>query len=197
MSELATPPLWKRFLSPWGIVAILLGIFLAGEAYLTWRDREPQEVLESHAPFITPAFDLQFSRKFPYDPHSFVGRGARAGFWQWTPEGLVLTEAGRNHFEVSGEQIISKAVAGRRSVKRIRASHNLNGERRIEFLYEWTEISLPAAVLLTPPPRPGEEYPGEAVLRREDQGWRVKTLRTLDFEKPMAHLQEIAAGVRR
>lgn len=195
MSEPPAQRFWKRLSSPWGIAAILLGIFLLVQAFLAWQDRGPKEALESYAPFVAPPFELQFSRQFPYDPHSFIGRGARAGFWQWTPQGLILTAQGRNYFELSGEMFVSKAAAGRRSLLRIRANRSINGERRLEFLYQWTEISPPAAVLLVPPPRQGEEYPGEAVLSREQQGWKVKSLRALDFEKPLAHLQDIAGGV--
>src|ERR1035437_2472164 len=105
MSEDLEPPsrrFLKPLLSPWGIAAIILGIFLLGEVYLAWRDRAVQATLEVYPPFATPAFDLEFSKHIPYDPLSFVGRGAQAGFWQWSPDGLVLTEQWKNLFEAPG-----------------------------------------------------------------------------------------------
>ena len=194
-------PAWKRWLSPWRITAVLLGIFFLGQAYLAWRDRPIASALESYPPFAAPSFDLRFSRNFSYDPHSFVGRGARAGFWLWTPEALVLTEEGRKYFEETGGMIVSKIPAGARRIQRIRTNRSLNGalngERQIEFLYEWTEVSPPASVLLVPPPRLGEPYPGSAVIAREAGSWTVRSFRTRDFEEPLAHLKDIASGVLR
>ena len=69
------------------------------------------------------------------------------------------------------------------------------GDRHIEFLYEWTEVTKPAQWLLSHPPRLTEEYPGEAVMTRDGAGWKVKSLRAQDFEEPMAHLQQAASGV--
>ena len=197
MSEPSEQSPWKRLLSPWKITAALLAVVLLVTVYMSWQDREPLAALQSHPALVAPPFDLQFSSKFPYDPHSFVGRGARAGLWQWTPDGLLLTEQGQKYFEQSGEMFVSKSVAGTRRIKRIHAIRKINGQWRVEFLYEWTAVSAPAAALLVPPPRTGEDYPGEAVLSRDEQGWHVRSLRTLDFEKPMEHLKDIAAGVRR
>src|ERR1700693_2938426 len=83
-------PLVKRLLSPVGIMAIIMAIFLLAEGYLALRDRGAEEALEGTAAFTTPAFDLSFSKKIPYDPLSFVGKGASAGFWKWSPNGLDL-----------------------------------------------------------------------------------------------------------
>jgi hypothetical protein len=80
--------------------------------------------------------------------------------------------------------------------KRIRTNQPMgSGDRRIEYLYEWTEIAKPAQWLLPQPPRLTEEYPGEAVMTREGTGWKVKSFRAQVFEEPMAHLQQAASGV--
>ncbi len=186
---------FKSLLTPWRITAILIGVFFLGQGYLTWRNLAFETALESHAPFATPEFELEFSRRLPYDPLSFIGRGAQAGLWEWSPEGLNLTEEGSAFFQESGGRFVSQAVAGQRRINRFRSNNEVReGERHIDFLYEWTEVSLPAAALLVPPPREEETYLGRAVLVREDGQWKVASLQTLDFEEPMAHLQEIATG---
>lgn len=68
-----------RLLSPWVIAGFLVGIFLLLEAYLARQDRSRMAVLNNFPAFATPAFELQFSKKFQWDPLSFTGRGARAG----------------------------------------------------------------------------------------------------------------------
>ena len=186
---------FKSLLTPWRITAILIGVFLLGQGYLSWRNLAFETALESHAPFATPEFELEFSRHLPYDPLSFIGRGARAGLWEWSPEGLNLTEEGSTFFQKSGERFVSQAVAGQRRISRFRTNREVReGERHIDFLYEWVEVSLPAAALVVPPPREEETYLGRAVLVREGGQWKVASLQTLDFEEPMAHLQEIATG---
>ena len=186
----------KHILSPWGIAVILMAIFFLGEAYLAWRDRAVEAALQNDPAFQSPPFELSFSKNIPYDPLSFVGRGAQAGLWKWSPNGLLLEDEGRRFFEESGELFVSHAPAGKRRVKRIRTNQPVgSGDRRIEFLYEWTEVAKPAAWLLSQPPRLGEEYPGEAVMTRDGAGWKVKSLRAQDFEDPMAHLKEQASGV--
>jgi len=184
-------------LSPWGIAAVLVGAFLIVQGYESWRDRGLQAAIEGYEPFASPTFDLQFSRKLPFDPLSFLGRGVQSGLWQWTPEGLILTDEGRKFFEQSGDQFISRASAGRRKVQRMPSIRSPRGGREIEFFYEWTEISPPAVALLYPPPRTGEEYLGRATLAREQGAWKVTSLVTRDFDETLSHLQDIASGVRK
>ncbi len=187
---------FKSLLTPWRIAAILIGIFLLGQGYLAWRNLAFETALESHAPFATPVFELEFSRHFPYDPLSFIGRGARAGLWEWSPEGLNLTEEGNTFFQEFGERFVSQAAAGQRRISRFRTNREVReGVRHIDFLYEWIEVSLPAAALVVPPPREEEVYLGRAVLVLEGGQWKVASFQTLDFEEPMAHLQEVATGV--
>ena len=166
--------IFRRIVSPWCIAAALLVIFAVGEAYLAWRDRCVETALENDPVFTTPALDLTFSSKIAYDPLSFVGHGAQAGLWKWTPEALVLTENGRQFFDNSGGIFISRAVAGKRRIQRIRTNVGTStGDRRIGFLYQWSEVSPPGAALLSPPPRVKEEYPGEAVMTRETGAWKL------------------------
>jgi len=196
LSGLPEHPAVKRLLSPWGIVGVILAIFFLGEGYLAWRDRAIEAALENDPLFVTPAFELSFSKNFPYDPLNFTGKGAQAGLWKWSPEELLLTDEGRKYFEESGGRFVSRAPAGKRRIKRIRINAGTeSGDRRIEFLYEWTEVSPPAAALLFPPPRQNEEYPAEARLTHEAGAWKVKSLRTLDYDLPLQHLQEAATGV--
>jgi hypothetical protein len=182
--------------SPWKVAAVLLGIFLLVQGYLVWRDRGLTSALDAHEPFATPAFPLQLSRKMAYDPLSFLGRGRQAGLWNWTQDGLVLTEEGKKFFEQSGEQFLSRAPAGRRRVTRLRDIGESDGRREVFFFYQWTEVAPPAA-LLYPAPQAGQEYLGRAVLEQADGAWRVASFQTLDFDEPLARLQDIAAGVRR
>lgn len=184
-------------LSPGKIAVVLVGLFLVAQGYLAWRDRGVAAAIDSYEPFATPAFDVQFSRKMAYDPLTFLGRGRKAGFWNWTPEGLVLTEDGRAFFEPSGDLFVSLAAAGRRRVTRVSNILSRNGRREIEFFYEWTEIAPQAAALLSPRPSTGEEYLGRAVLEQEQGAWKVLSLETRDFEESLSHLQDIAAGVRK
>ena len=190
-------PIKTLLLSPWGIAAVLVGIFLLLQGYLAWRDRGLVAAIEGYEPLAAPAFDLQFSRKLPYDPLLFTGRGAQAGFWKWTPAGLVLTEEGQEFFEQSGDQFIGHAPAGRRRLSRIRDIRSQNGQQVIEFFYEWTEVSPLVTALLRPAPRTAEEYLGHAVLEREQGAWKVVSLQARDFEEPMAHLKDIASGIRK
>jgi hypothetical protein len=197
-TDFAQRPILKRLISPWGIAAVILTVFFLGEAYLAWRDRAVDSALENDPTFSAPAFDLSFSKKIPYDPLAFTGRGAQAGLWRWSQDGLILTDEGRKYFEESGEMFVSHTPAGKRRIKRIRTNTGTrDGDRRVEFIYEWTEVSPPATALLVHPPLLKEDYPGEAVLTHERGYWTVKSLRTLDFEEPMTHLKEIASGVRK
>jgi len=195
--ETEQPTGLRAFLmSPWKVAAVLLGIFLLVQGYLMWRDRGVMAAIDAHEPFAAPALPIQFSRKMEYDPLSFLGRGRQAGLWNWTPEGLSLTEEGKKFFEQSGEQFLSRAPAGRRRVTRLRDIGESGGRREVFFFYQWTEVAPPAA-LLYPAPQAGTEYLGRAALEQADGAWRVTSFQTLDFDEPLARLQDIAAGVRR
>ena len=185
----------KRLLSPWSIAAALLAAFFLYQGWDAWRDRALYDALNNHAAFGAPAFPLEFSRTIQYDPLSFVGRGARAGFWQWTPQGLVLTDRGREYFREEGGKFISAAPAGRREVTRIRWREAQGVRQQLEFFYAWTELSPVTVALLYPSPKPEQEFLGNAALIREGSGWRVESVSTRDFDEPLARLQKIASGV--
>jgi hypothetical protein len=185
----------KLLRSPWGIAAIILAIFVFGELYLSWRDRVIEDALETSQAFRAPVFELTFSKNLPYDPLSFIGKGASAGFWQWSQNGLVLTPQGQQFFGEEAGMFVAHAAAGKRRIQRIRVNEGAkDGDRHIEFIYEWTEVS-PLAALLSQPPRTNEEYPGQALMSREGTSWKLKSLRTDDFDQPLAHLQDVASGV--
>lgn len=189
-------PRWRRFLTPWKIAAVLLAAFLITQGYLWWRSRFIVEVMNDFPAFATPGFKLEFSSKIQYDPLTFVGRGARAGFWKWTPQRLVLTESGRRYFRMEGDKIVSQMTAGRRQLSGLREQSTQGDRIRINFYYRWEELSPPTVALLYPPPKLGEDYLGSAVLVRLGEKWEVTSLETRDFDEPLEHLQSIASGVR-
>jgi hypothetical protein len=184
-------------LSPKEVAAILVIVFLLLQGYLAIRDQGLTSSIDSHPAFAQPALPLDFSRKMGFDPLSFLGRGQQAGLWDWTPEGLVLTEEGMNSFDQTGDRFISRAPAGQRRVARLSSINTREGRREISFFYVWTEISPPASALLFPAPRTGTEYLGRAVLEQEQGDWKVTSFETQDFDEALARLQDIAAGVRR
>ena len=196
-SSVAKEPAWKRLLTPWKIAAALLAVFLISQAYLTWRDSFAVSALNDYQAFAAPELKLSFSKNIQYDPLSFVGRGARAGLWTWTPQGLELTPEGSKFFHMDGEMIVSQGAAGRRRLSRIRERTTQGDRQQIVFFYEWEEISPPLAALLAPPPKLGDEYLASAVLARAGNGWAVSSLETRDFDEPLEHLQSIASGVLR
>ena len=196
-SNVTAEPAWKRLLTPWKIAAALLAVFLIAQAYLAWRDQALIGALESAPAFATPELKLSFSKKIQYDPLSFVGRGARAGLWTWTPQGLELTPEGSKYFRMDGGLLVSQGAAGRRRFSRIRERTAQGDRQQIVFFYQWEEIASPTAALLAPPPKLGDEYLASAVLARSGNGWEVSSLETRDFDEPLEHLQSIASGVLR
>ncbi len=199
---------WKaRILSPLGITIILLSLFLLLQSFLGRRDDAVEQAMNAHEPFAAPAFDIQFNDNVSYDPRSFVGRGRRSSLWDWSQQdGVTLTTLGANFFATqdsgqnSGQDtgqdttIVSTAGAGRRRLVRIRAQYEGENRREIEFDYEWTEISPPAAALLSPAPRLGESYYGRAVVIQDQNDWSVDSFETLDFDESLDKLRTIASG---
>jgi hypothetical protein len=188
---------WKRWLTPWKIAAVLLGLFLLSEGYLAWRDHALVTALENAPAFAHPALELEFPKTIQYDPLSFVGRGAHAGFWTWTPNGLDLTPEGEKYFRMDGDRIVSQLPAGARRPTRIRERKQQGEARQIEFFYEWSDLSPVAEALLRPAPRKGEEYLASAVLAPDGGGWKITALETRDFDEPLSRLQDSAAGILR
>ena len=199
MNEEANPGEGRRAfpLSAKEVAAVLVIVFLLVQGYLAIRDQGLRSSIDSHAAFAQPDLPLEFSRKKDFDPLSFLGRGQQAGLWDWTPEGLELTADGKNYFDQTGDQFVSRASAGQRKVARLSNISTRDGRREISFFYEWTEVTPPASALLFPAPRTGTEYLGRAVLEQEQGDWKVTSFETQDFDEPLSRLQDIAAGVRR
>ena len=188
-------PRWKHLLQPWKIAVFLMAIFLASQAYFYWQDRPIVSALNDDPKFSMPEFPLEFSTTIQYDPLTFVGRGARAGFWDWTPEGLVLTEDGSRYFGMEGDRIVSHTTAGRRRFSRLRERVSLAETETVHFFYLWEEISAPAVALLFPPPKLGDEYRARAELVYVGGTWQVSSVESPDFDEPLQNLQSIATGV--
>ena len=183
--------------SPREIAGVLVILFLLVQAYLAVRDHGLTAAIDGHAAFAQPTLPLEFSRTTAYDPLSFLGRGRQAGLWNWTPEGLVLTDEGRFFFDPSGDRFVSRASAGRRRVTRLFDITTRDGQREVSFFYEWTEVTPPAEALLRPAPRTETEYLGRVLLEQDAGEWRVTSFETRDFEESLSRLQDIASGVRR
>lgn len=173
------------------LVLFLPWILLTGKS-----ERESRQAIESYDPFRLPEFPVKFSRAMKFDPLGFMGRGMQAGFWQWTPEGLVLAEKGRAYFSETPEQISAIVGAGRRVVSKLEGFQDREGRRDVFFRYRWTEVTPPVSALLSTPPDPNQEYDGRAVLVKQDGRWRVEKLETPDFDRPMALLRDTAQGIR-
>ena len=135
---------------------------------------------------------LELQRFLTHDPErEELVRGARELL---VDRSLVVADVAQSRF-IARTDLLTDAEVPRGSARVIEAGQDMNVDRHIEFLYEWTEVPKPAEWLLSHPPRLAEEYPGEAVMTREGAGWKVKSLRAQDFEEPMAHLQQAASGV--
>ena len=165
---------------------------------LTWRsEREIRRAIESFEPFRLPEFPLRFSRTIDYDPLGFLGRGVQAGFWKWTPEGMVLAERGRAYFAETRGEIASVVGAGRRVVSKLEGFQDREGRREVRFRYRWTEVTSPAQVLLSKSPVPNEDYEGRAILVKHEGRWQVEVLETPDFDHPIGLLKDTSRGIRR
>ena len=171
------------FLPWWGITAV--------------REHTGRMAVELHIPFNQPFLELSFSKNIAYDPQTFVGRGRQAGFWEWSPEGLTLTEKGRKFFTDNGPSFSGSIAAGRRLLKSSVSVQDRNGGREVSFFYAWSEVNEPVARLFNDPPLAGSVYRGRATLALENGVWRVKSLSTPDYDKAMALLMTQAQGALR
>ena len=181
----------------WILLIVALLVFLPPVTFTLLREHESRLALELCQPFSRPSFDLSFPKTIVYDPLSFVGRGRQAGFWEWSPEGLLLTGKGRQYFTDAPGSLSGSITAGRRRVTSIGSVEDRSGSREVKFLYVWTEVSEPAAALLDRPPKAGDGYEGRALLAKENGVWRVKSLDLPEYDKPLARLLDESQGVRR
>lgn len=160
------------------------------------NERDMRRAIETYEPLALPAFSIKFSKTMPFDSLGFQGKGLEAGFWQWTPTGLVLADKGKPYFSETSDTISSLVGAGKRQVTHIDSYQDRDGKRYLLFRYRWTEIN-PVTVLLLKPPEPDTDYQGTAVLVKQDGGWKLESLKTPDFDQPMALLVDITSGVKR
>ena len=181
---------------------VLLGIIVL-LAFLPWvlltgkSERDARLAIESVAGFRSPDFPVRFRKEMKWDSLGLLGRGAKAGFWKWTPEGMELVDAGRAYFTDTEEAISSIVGAGRREVADIEEFKDQDGRREVLFLWRWVEITPPAAALLSDPPQAGRVYPGRAVLIEQDGGWKAELVETPHFDKPLALLMDESREIRR
>lgn len=177
-------------------LAVLL-VFLPWMLVCLKAAHDARRAIESYDPFALPDFRIRVSKTMKYDPLGVLGRGARAGFWQWTPEGIVLAAAGRPYFSETPEAIACIVGAGRRAVTEIERYNDREGKREVRFHYRWVQITPPARALLSSAPDPGREYEGRALLVKQNDQWRVQWMDTPHFDKPMALLKDEAAEIQR
>lgn len=191
----------QRSRLPIGIPAliglIVLVLFLPWVLLTGKSERDSRRAIESYDPFSLPAFPIRFSKTMKFDPLGFLGQGMHAGFWQWTPNGMVLADGGRPYFAESADSISSIVGAGKRAITSLQGYQDRDGKRELRFRYRWTEVTPPARSLLSKPPDPNEEYDGKALLARTSGVWRVEKLETPDFDIPMKLLLDTTAGVQR
>ena len=191
-------PEWKLPVRPqWLLAMVVVAAFVPWWLYTNYGERRARTTLELHTPFARPLLEMRFSKRIYYDPQTFVGRGRSTGYWEWTPEGLTLTEKGRLYFHESGEDFVTAAPIGRRAIASIRSVQEAPPGYAVTFKYTWTEVAEPASKLLPTPPKKDAEYEGTATLAEEGGVWKVKDLKTPDLEKPLAIVLHQATGARR
>lgn len=176
-----------------GIIAVVL--FVPWVIMTGRSERETRRAIEMYEPFATPSFPVSFSKTIRFDPLGFLGTGITAGFWEWTPQGIALSDKGRPYFADTPDKITAIVGAGRRSISSFDGFQDRDGKRDVRFHWQWTEITVPAQTFLARQPKLGESYEGHAILSRKDGAWAVEKLDTPDFDIPMAQLRDNALGV--
>jgi len=192
-----TTPARIRLRIPHLLGLAVLVIFVPWVLLTGKSERDARRAIEGYQPFRSPTFPVKFSRAIKYDSLGFLGRGSQAGFWQWTPEGMVLLEKGRPYFSETPQTISCNVGAGQRVVSKIESHRDAGGKREVRFIYYWEEVTPPAAALLSTPPEPGRQYDGRAVLVRQAGTWVVEFLETPHLDKPMALLVDESREIRR
>jgi hypothetical protein len=172
-------------------------LFLPWMLFTAKTERDMRLAIDRHPAFSTPEFPFKFAPTMKWDPLGFMGQGRQAGFWDWTPERLVLADGGRAYFSETEDAITSLVGAGRREVAGIDGYQDRDGRREVRFQYRWTELTPPAQALLSKPPVPGRKYDGRAIMVKEGRDWRVEELSTPDFDIIMRLLKDTGEGVLR
>lgn len=164
----------------WAFVALIVAIFLPWMAVVHSRESSSQDFIESEKQFAKPSVKIKFSKTIQWDPQSFLGRGRKAGFWDWSPKGVELTPKGQNLFGDDQTSISGDVVIGTRKITTIKSVQPIGTGREVVFLFTWTELT-DIAALLNAPPIIGKEYQAVAVLAEESGAWKLKSLATPDF----------------
>jgi hypothetical protein len=190
-------PIWRRVPLPvlLGLIVLVIAIpwiFVTGKS-----ERDARLAIETYDPFTLPQFQIKFSRTMKWDPQGLLGRGVQANFWKWTPTGIELTDNGRKYFGETPEAISCLVGAGRRVITKIESFKDEGGKRLVNFMYHWTEVTPPARSLLSTAPDPDKLYDGRAVLVNGNGQWRVESMQTPHFDKPMAILSDESQGILR
>lgn len=189
---------WKLPVRPqWLLAMIVVAAFIPWWLYTSYGERRARTTIELHTPFTRPIFEVRFSKRIYYDPQTFVGRGRKAGYWEWSPEGLILTAKGAEYFRDAGEDYATASPIGRRAITSVQSVQTTAAGLAVTFKYTWTEVAEPAITLLPTAPSQGAEYEGKATLAEEGGVWKVKSLSAPDLEKPMAIVLHQATGARR
>ena len=166
----------------WGLLAAVLAVFLPWWALVYSRERVGKEALEVDTQFVQPTMKIRFSKDIRWDPQSFLGRGKDAGFWDWSPKGIVLTPKGQNIFGDTGKEITGNLRVGKREVSTIKSVQPVGDTREVRFLYTWTDFT-DAAKLFSTPPQKEKEYEALAVLSNKGDGWEVTSLTTPEYTR--------------
>jgi hypothetical protein len=164
----------------WVFVAVVVAAFLPWWIMTASRESSSQDAIESDPKFAKPKVNVKFSKTIQWDGQSFLGRGRTAGFWDWTPKGVVLTPKGQNLFEDDQTSISGDLVVGARKLTTIKSVQPRGAEREVLFLFVWTELT-DMTKLLNASPVIGKEYQAVATLAETGGVWKMKSLSTPDF----------------
>ena len=103
----------------WILALLVVAIFVPWWAYTAYGEHRARFAIELHTPFTRPFLELRFSKHIYYDPQTFVGRGRQAGYWEWSTNGLALTEKGGLYFRDAGDDLATAGPMGKRSITTI------------------------------------------------------------------------------
>ena len=181
----------------WILALLVVAVFVPWWAYTAYGEHRARFAIELHTPFTRPSLELRFSKHIYYDPQTFVGRGRQAGYWEWSTNGLALTEKGGLYFRDAGDDLATTGPMGKRSITTIHSVQTRPSGLEVHFNYTWTEIAEPSSKLLNDPPKKGAEYEGMAMLTEQNGVWKVQSLNTPDLERTLAILLAQASGARR
>lgn len=177
----------------WVLVGVVIAVFVPWWLVVVARESACRQALELYSPLTDPKVTIHFDKTISWDPQSFLGRGRQAGFWDWSPKGVVLTNRGQNLFGDTPKDITGELVAGKREITTIKSVQNTADGREVTFLYKWTETT-DAVKLLNAAPTIGKEYEAVAMVVEDASGWKVKSLADPEFTRALDILAAQARG---